>query len=124
MECPLILIALGISLVSGFASQATKNRRGHVKNACFQLSENRVRENDEPLGKGNNRGKAPIKAPLHKTMHGEQIPDGLIQQTMPDTTVGPDVTINLGNQVAKSENQKSMRYRRDTISTVKQHPMT
>jgi hypothetical protein len=33
---------------------------------------------------------------------------------MPDTTVGPDATINLRNQVAKSKDQKSMRYHRDT----------
>ena len=41
------------------------------------------------------------------------------QQTMPDPTVGPArCNINLRNQVAKSENQKSMRYHRDTISTL------
>jgi hypothetical protein len=43
---------------------------------------------------------------------------------MPDPTVGPDVTINLRNQVAKSENKKSMLYLRDTISTLKRHTMT
>ena len=34
---------------------------------------------------------------------------------MPDPTVGPDVTINLRNRVAKSKNQKSMHYLRHHI---------
>jgi hypothetical protein len=56
---------------------------GHAwRNACFQLSENRVRENDEPLGKGTNRKKATIGQASEDC--GEQIPDGLSQQTMPD----------------------------------------
>jgi hypothetical protein len=47
----------------------------------------------------------------------------MIQQTKPDTAVDPDVTINLRNRVAKSENQKSMRYRRATVSSQEQHQL-
>ncbi len=38
--------------------------------------------------------------------NSKQIPDGLGQQTMLDPTVGPDVTINLRNQVAKIRKSK------------------
>ena len=48
----------------------------------------------------------------------------MIQQTIPDPAVDPDVTINLRNRVAKSENQKSLRYRRATVSSQEQHTMT
>ena len=74
-------------------------------------------------GEGNNRGKALIKAPLYKTMENRS-PVVWVGKTMLDPTVDPDVSIDVRNPVGKSENQKSMRYRRDTISTLKQHPMT
>jgi hypothetical protein len=38
---------------------------------------------------------------------------------MLDPTVDPDVSIDVRNRVAKSKNQKSMRYLRDTISTLR-----
>jgi hypothetical protein len=74
-------------------------------------------------GEGNNQGKALIKAPLHKNMENRS-PVVWVGKTMLDPTVDPDVSIDVRNSVAKRENQKSMRYRRDTISTLKQHPMT
>ena len=74
-------------------------------------------------GGGNNRGKALVKAPLHKTMENRS-PVVWVGKTMLNPTVDPDVSIDVGNPVAKRENQKSMRYRRDTISTLKQRTMT
>ena len=47
-----------------------------------------------------------------------------VGKTMLDPTVDPDVSIDVRNPVVKRENKNSMRYRRDTISTLKQHPMT
>ena len=51
-------------------------------------------------------------------------PMAWVGKTMHDPTVDPDVSIDVRNPVAKRENQKSMRYLRDTVSTLKQHPMT
>ena len=92
-------------------------------NACFQMTENRVRVRTMSPGKGNNHGKVLIKAPLHKTMENRS-PVVWVGKTMLDPTVDPDVSINVRNPVTKRENLKSMRYCRDTISTLKQHPMT
>ena len=47
-------------------------------------------------GKGNNQGKAPIKALLCKTMEN-RFPPVWVGKTMLDPTVGPDVTTNLEN---------------------------
>jgi hypothetical protein len=54
--------------------------------------------NNEPRRKGNNRGKATISGPSCQD-YGEQIPNGLGQQTMLNPTVGQDVTINLRNRL-------------------------
>jgi hypothetical protein len=102
-ENPLILIASGIfTLVAGVWLT------GHKEDGCFlcfkvilelfccQEIEKRSLSNDEPRRKGNNRGKANTIR-LSSQDYGEQIPDGLGWQTMLDPTVGPDVTINLGN---------------------------
>jgi hypothetical protein len=56
--------------------------------------------NNEPRRKGDNRGKATLSAPLFQD-YGEQIPNGLGWQTMPECTVGPDVSIDVRNQVTK-----------------------
>ncbi len=72
---------------------------------------------------GNNRGKALVKAPLHKTMENRS-PVVWVGKTMLDPTVDPDVSIDVRNPVATRENKKSMHYCRDTVSTLKQHPMT
>jgi hypothetical protein len=44
-----------------------------------------------------------------------------VGKTMLDPTVDPDDSIDVRNPDAKRENQKSMRYLRGTISTLKQH---
>jgi hypothetical protein len=71
-------------------------------------------------GEGNNHGKALIKAPAHKTMENRS-PVVSVGKTMLDPTVDPDDSIDVRNPDAKRENQKSMRYLRGTISTLKQH---
>ena len=43
---------------------------------------------------------------------------GLSQQTMPEHTVGSELTINIGNQLQKNENLKSQRILSDAISTL------
>ena len=43
---------------------------------------------------------------------------GLSWQTMPKCTVGPKLTINIGNQLQKNENIKSQRILSDTTSTL------
>jgi hypothetical protein len=48
------------------------------------------------LGKGNNRGKVPIKALLCKTMEN-RFPPIWVGKTMINPTVGPNVTTDLGN---------------------------
>jgi hypothetical protein len=56
--------------------------------------------NNEPLKKGDNRSKATLSGPSSQD-YGEQIPNGLGWQTMPERTVGPDISIDVRNQVAK-----------------------
>jgi len=67
-------------------------------------------------GEGNNCGKAPIKAPLLKTMENRS-PMAWVGKTMHDPTVDPDVSIDVRNPVAKRENQKSSHHCRETVST-------
>ena len=43
---------------------------------------------------------------------------GLSQQTMPKRTVGPKLTINIGNQLQKNENLKSQCILSDATSTL------
>jgi len=74
-------------------------------------------------GEGNNRGKALIKAPLYKTMENRS-PVVWVGKTMLNPTVDPNVSIDVRKPVVKRENLKSICYCRDTISTLKQHPMT
>ena len=92
-------------------------------NACFQLRENWVRVRTMSPEEGNNCGIALIKDLLHKTMENRS-PVVWVGKTMLDPTVDPDVLIDVRNPVTKKENLKSMCYCRDTISTLKQHPMT
>ena len=42
----------------------------------------------------------------------------LSHQTMPERTVGPKLTINIGNQLQKNGNLKSQRILSDAISTL------
>ena len=72
---------------------------------------------------GNNCGIVLIKALLHKTMENRS-PVVWVGKTMLNPTVDPNVSIDVRKPVMKRENLKSMRYCRDTISTLKQHPMT
>ena len=43
---------------------------------------------------------------------------GLSQQTMPKCTVGPKLTINIGNQLQNNENQKPQHILSDTTSNL------
>ena len=61
------------------------------------------RMNNVPRGKGTNHEKATLTDLTLEALVNS--PGGLSQQTMPDPTVDPDVTINLRNPVAKSENK-------------------
>ena len=54
------------------------------------------RTKTEPLRKGNNQGKAPIRALLCKTMEN-RFPTIWVGKTILDPTVGPDVTTDLRN---------------------------
>ncbi len=107
-EDPFALIAAGIeSLVSGFASQAWKKTAAFLAWSSTSFLKTLLnffveREkigcvNDEPLGKGNNHGKAPIKDPHNKTMENRSPACGLNQQTMLDPNVGPNVSIDVRN---------------------------
>ncbi len=79
--------------------------------------------NNVPRGKGTNREKATLTDLTLEALVNRTV-GSVGRQTMPDLTVGPNVTINLRNPVAKSENKTSIRYLRDTTSTPKRHTMT
>ncbi len=67
------------------------------------------RASNEPRGKGDNWGKAPL-CPVSKD-YREQIPSGLSQQTMLYPTIGPNITIiYVGNQVAKKSEINALPY--------------
>ena len=76
-----------------------------------------------PRGKGTNRKKATL-TDLTLEALVNRTPAVWVGKAMPDPAVDPDITINLRNRVAKSENQKPMRYLNDAISTIEQHTMT
>ncbi len=67
-------------------------------------------------GDGNNCGTVPIKTSLHKTIENRS-PVVRVGKTMHDSTVDPDVSIDVRNPVAKKENQTSSRHCRETVST-------
>ena len=81
------------------------------------------RTNNGPRGKGTNHSKATL-TDLTLEALVNRTPAVWVGKTMLDPTVDPDVSIDARNPVAKRENKKSMHYRRDTVSTLKQHPMT
>jgi hypothetical protein len=64
------------------------------------------RANNEPRRMVKDRGKATLSGPASQD-YGGQIPTSLSWQTMHAIPLCPDVSINVGNQVTKNENQKS-----------------
>jgi hypothetical protein len=57
------------------------------------------------LGKGKQCDKATLSSPASQD-YGEQIPNGMGQQTIHDSTYGPKLTIDVGNHVAKKTKSK------------------
>jgi hypothetical protein len=55
--------------------------------------------------KGKQCGKATLSSPASQD-YGKQIPNGMGQQTIHDSTVGPKLTINVRNGVAKIRKSK------------------
>ncbi len=67
-------------------------------------TENGLQEKCAP-GKGKDCGKATLSGPASQE-YGEQIPNGMSQQTINDSTVDTELTINVGNHEAKIRKSK------------------
>ena len=75
-------------------------------------TENRSQEQCAP-GKGKQCGKATLSGPASQD-YGEQIPNGMGQQTIYDSTVGLKLTIDVGICVARIRKSKIIEL--DTLS--------
>jgi hypothetical protein len=67
-------------------------------------TENGLREKCTP-GRGKECGKATLSGPAFQD-YGEQIPNSMSQQTINNSTVDTELTINVGNCVAKIRKTK------------------
>jgi hypothetical protein len=61
------------------------------------------------LGKGKQCGKATLSGPASQE-YGEQIPNGMSLQTIHDSTVDTELTIDVGNLVSKIRKSKHWKY--------------
>jgi hypothetical protein len=76
----------------------------HVEVLASENTENEWQEQCTP-GKGKQCGKATLSGPMSQDL-GEQIPNGMSQQIIHNSTVDTELTINVGNRVAKIRKSK------------------
>jgi hypothetical protein len=76
----------------------------HVEVLTSENTENWLRVKCAPW-KGKECGEATLSGPLSQD-YGEQIPNGMSQQTINDSTVDTELTIDVGNCVEKIRKSK------------------
>jgi hypothetical protein len=76
----------------------------HVEVLASENTENGSRETMR-TGKGKQCGKATLSGPASQG-YGEQIPNGMSRQTITDSTGDTELTIDVGNLVAKIRKSK------------------